>query len=292
MSHPLPRRQWLAAAAATTTALSATAASADHHEKPAMTPVDAKTGKLHQSVCQWCFKKWDIEELCRHVADLGMVGIDLLGPKDFPVLADHGLVCTMVTSHSLENGLCDPQFHEVSLQKIRDSIKAASAAGYKNVICFSGNARGIDRQTGMQNCVDALKQVVGEAADAGVTLQMELLNSRVDHPDYMCDNSKWGVELVNRVGSDNFKLLFDIYHMQIMEGDLIRTIGDHHAAFGHYHTAGNPGRHELDQNQELYYPAIARAIAATGYEGYFAHEFIPTGDPLAGLRDAVRQCIV
>ncbi|MEP0347855.1 TIM barrel protein, partial [Rhodopirellula bahusiensis] len=149
-----------------------------------------------------------------------------------------------------------------------------------------------DRETGMKNCVDALKKITPVAEKAGVTLQMELLNSKVDHADYMCDNSTWGVELVKRVGSDNFKLLYDIYHMQIMEGDIIRTIQNNHQYFGHYHTAGNPGRHELDNNQELLYPPIAKAIADTGYDGYFAHEFLPVRDPIAGLRDAVAQCIV
>ena len=255
-------------------------------------PVDATQGRLKQSVCRWCYGKMPLDELAQHAASLGLVGIDLLKPADFEMVKRHGLVCTMTESHPLEQGLCDPQFHDMCLEKISAAIEATAAEGWKNVICFTGNARGIDRQTGMDHCVDALKKIVPVAEAKGVTLQMELLNSRVNHPDYMCDRSDWGVELVRRVGSDHFKLLYDIYHMQIMEGDVIRTIEKHHRYFGHYHTAGNPGRHELDDRQELLYPPIARAIADTGFTGYLAHEFIPTGDPVASLTDAVRQCIV
>ncbi len=254
--------------------------------------VDAKQGRLNQSVCKWCYGKIELEEMAKFCAGLGMVGIDLLDPPDFPTLKKHGLVCTMVQSHPLPDGLCDPKFHDMTLEKINTAIEATAVEGWRNVICFSGNARGIDRQAGMKNCVDALKKVVPVAEKHGVILNMELLNSKVNHPDYMCDNSEWGVELVKQVGSDNFKLLYDIYHMQIMEGDIIRTIEKNHKYYGHYHTAGNPGRHELDDQQELLYPPIARAIADTGFQGYFAHEFIPKGDPLAGLTDAVRQCTV
>ncbi len=254
--------------------------------------VDAKQGRLNQSVCKWCYGKIELDELAKFCAGLGMVGIDLLDPPDFPTLKKHGLVCTMVQSHPLPDGLCDPKFHDMALEKINTAIEATAAEGWRNVICFSGNARGIDRQAGMKNCVDALKKVIPVAEKHGVIVNMELLNSKVNHPDYMCDNSEWGVELVKQVGSDNFKLLYDIYHMQIMEGDIIRTIEKNHKYYGHYHTAGNPGRHELDDQQELLYPPIARAIADTGFQGYFAHEFIPKSDPLAGLTDAVRQCTV
>lgn len=254
--------------------------------------VNAQQGRLNQSVCKWCFPKMSVEELAVKVKSLGMVGIDLLDPPDFPILKKHGLVCTMVQSHSLTDGLCDPKFHDTCLEKMNAAIEATATEGWRNVICFSGNARGIDRETGMKNCVEALKKIVPVAEKKGVTLIMELLNSKVNHPDYMCDNSVWGVELVKRVGSDRFKLLYDIYHMQIMEGDVIRTIRENHKYYGHYHTAGNPGRNELDDSQELFYPAIARAIADTGYDGYFAHEFIPKRDPMTSLSEAVKQCIV
>ncbi len=254
--------------------------------------VAARQGRLKQSVCRWCFGKMSLELLCEKAVQLGLVGIDLLTPSDFVTLKKYNLVCTMVSTHSLADGLCDPKFHDAALSKIVDAIEATSAAGFRNVICFSGNARGIDRKTGMKNCVEALRKVVGVAEKKNVILNMELLNSRVDHPDYLCDRSDWGVELVKQVGSNHFKLLFDIYHMQIMEGDIIRTIQRHHKYFGHYHTAGNPGRHELNDQQELRYPPIARAIADAGFDGFLAHEFIPLGDPVAGLRDAVEQCVV
>ncbi|MEQ1827929.1 MAG: TIM barrel protein [Pirellula sp.] len=253
---------------------------------------DAKSGRLKQSVCKWCYSKTPLEDLCKEAVKLGLVGIDLLTPKDFPTLKQHGLLCTMVSSHPLTDGLCDEKFHDASLKSMNEAIEATSAAGYRNVICFSGNARGIDRKTGLKNCAAALKQVVGIAEKKNVILNMELLNSRVNHPDYMCDNSAWGIELVKEVGSNNFKLLYDIYHMQIMEGDIIRSIQKNHQYFGHYHTAGNPGRNELNDSQELFYPAIARAIADTKFDGYFAHEFIPVGDPMAGLTDAVKLCTV
>jgi hydroxypyruvate isomerase len=239
-----------------------------------------KKGRLNQSVCKWCYSKIELEDLAKFCAGLGMVGIDLLDPPDFPTLKKHGLVCTMVQSHPLPDGLCDPKFHDMALEKINAAIEATAAEGWRNVICFSGNARGIDRKAGMKNCVEALKKVVPVAEKHGVILNMELLNSKVNHPDYMCDNSEWGVELVKQVGSDNFKLLYDIYHMQIMEGDIIRTIQKNHKYY------------ELDDQQELLYPPIARAIADTGFQGYFAHEFIPKGEPMAGLTDAVRQCTV
>ena len=299
-SEPLITRRLFGASAAATTlaagtfaAGTATAATyAPVALANAASAVDAKSGKLNQSVCKWCYGKLSVEQMCTEAVKLGLVGIDLLKPEDFPTLKKHGLVCTMVSAGSLSDGLCDEKYHEASLKAMNDAIEATSAAGYRNVICFSGNARGIDRKTGMRNCVAALKKIVGVAEKKNVFLHMELLNSRVDHADYMCDNSAWGIELVKEVGSNNFKLLYDIYHMQIMEGDIIRTIRKNHHYFGHYHTGGNPGRNELNDQQELYYPAIARAIAATGFDGYFAHEFIPAGDPIAGLTDAVRQCIV
>lgn len=252
----------------------------------------ASGGRLKQSFCSWCFNKFSVEEQAQHAQRLGLVGIDLLGPEHFPTLKKYGLVCTMVTSSPLADGLADPKYHDMCLESMNAAIEATSAEGWRNVICFSGNARGISREAGMKNCVDALKKIVGVAEKKKVILNMELLNSRVDHPDYMCDNSAWGIELVKRVGSDNFKLLYDIYHMQIMEGDIIRSIRDNHQYFGHYHTAGNPGRHELDENQELNYPAIARTIAEIPFDGYFVHEFLPLRDPMQSLAEAVALCRV
>ncbi|MGC1274650.1 MAG: TIM barrel protein [Planctomycetaceae bacterium] len=254
--------------------------------------IDVSKGRLKQSVCRWCFGKMSVEDLAAAAKQIGLVAIDLLKPNDFETVKKHGLVCSMVSSHKLEDGLCDPKHWDAALESINEMIEATAKEGWRNVICFSGNARGIDRKTGLKNCAEALKKVVPVAEKAGVILNMELLNSKVDHPDYMCDNSTWGVELCKEVGSHHFKLLYDIYHMQIMEGDIIRTIERDHQFFGHYHTAGNPGRHELDETQELFYPPIAKAIAETGFDGFFAHEFIPTRDPLAGLEAAAKLCTV
>jgi hydroxypyruvate isomerase len=290
--NPISRRNFGLGAMGTgllAAGVAATAASAATADEP----VDASKGKLNQSLCRWCFSSIkDNDELFKQAKAMGLVGIDLLTPGDFDKLKSHGLICTMVMSHKLDQGLCDTKYWDESLQMINEAIEATSAAGWRNVICFSGNARGIDRKTGLKNCAEALRKIVPVAEKKKVILNMELLNSRVDHADYMCDNSAWGIELVKEVGSKNFKLLYDIYHMQIMEGDIIRSIQKNHEYFGHYHTAGNPGRHELDDTQELYYPPIAKAIAETGFDGYFAHEFIPTKDPITSLRSAVKLCMV
>lgn len=295
MSRPnssLSRRDLLAAAsvAAGAAAFSSVAGAQDTEASDADTNV--KEGRLKQSVCRWCFRNLSIEELAIAAKRIGLVAIDLLRPNDFEAIKQHGLVCSMVSSGKLTDGLCDPKHWDASLESMNEMIEATAKEGWRNVICFSGNARGIDRKTGLKNCVKALKKIVPVAEKANVILNMELLNSKVDHADYMCDNSAWGVELCKEVGSDHFKLLYDIYHMQIMEGDIIRTIERDHQYFGHYHTAGNPGRHELDETQELYYPPIAKAIADSGFDGYFAHEFMPTRDPLAGLEAAAKLCTV
>jgi hydroxypyruvate isomerase len=288
----LSRRDLLAAASVAAGAAALSKVGYAEDGKSSTAGADVRGGRLKQSVCKWCFPKMSVEELAVAGKDIGLVAIDLLGPNDFETVKKHGLVCSMVTSHPLSDGLCDMKYWDMALEKINEAIEATAKEGWRNVICFSGNARGIDRKTGMKNCAEALKKIVPVAEKANVILNMELLNSRVNHPDYMCDRSDWGVELCKMVGSDHFKLLYDIYHMQIMEGDLIRTIQRDHQFFGHYHTAGNPGRHELDDTQELFYPPIAKAIADTGFDGFFAHEFIPTRDPLAGLTAAARQCVV
>ena len=288
---PGTTRRGLIRAASATVAAGATlgafpAAKADSARK------SAAEGRLKQSVCRWCYNKIPLDELCSAAKRMGLVGIDLLGPNDFETIKKHGLVCTMVSSHPLQDGLADPKFHDKCLQMMNAAIEATAKEGWKNVICFSGNRRGIDDKVGMDNCVKALKEITPVAEKAGIVLNMELLNSKVNHADYMCDNTKWGVELVKRVGSNNFKLLYDIYHMQIMEGDVIRTIEKDHAAFGHYHTGGNPGRHEIDETQELNYKAIAKALADVKDDVFFAHEFIPVRDPLTSLAEAVDICIV
>lgn len=285
----------VAAIAATAPAVARAEGETDSTDAKSHSPsgkVDASKGRLKQAVAKWCYPKLSLNELAGHAAAMGMSGIDLLEPKEFKTVKKHGLVASLVSSHKLANGLCEPKFHEECTRKIAAAIKATAAEGWRNVICFSGNSRGITRKTGMKNCVKALKEIAPIAEKAGVILNMELLNSKVDHPDYMCDNSQWGIELVKRVGSDHFKLLFDIYHMQIMEGDVMRTIQDNHQYFGHYHTAGNPGRHELDDTQELNYTPIAKAIADTGFDGYVSHEFRPSRDPVEGLKEAITKCMV
>lgn len=251
-----------------------------------------KKGRIKQSACRWCYAKISLDELCSAARRMGLVGIDLVGPKDFETLKKYGLVSTMVPSNPLDRGLCDPKYHAMSLEAMHRAIEATAKEGWRNVICMSGNRRGIDDRTGLENTVKVLKEIAPAAEKARVVLNLELLNSKVDHPDYMCDHSAWGVEVCKRVGSPNVKLLYDIYHMQIMEGDIIRTIEREHQHLGHFHTGGNPGRHELDQTQELNYKAICQAIAETGFDGFVAHEFIPTRDPLTSLAEAVALCDV
>lgn len=252
-------------------------------------------GNINHSVCSWCYPDLSLEELCRLAKDIGLVGIDLIGPEGWPTLKKHGLISTMCNGAelSLTEGFNHKKYHAQLIKNYTKQIELVAKAGYTNLICFSGNRNGMDDETGLQNCVEGLQKLLPMAEEKGVVLQMELFNSKVDHPDYMCDNTQWGIELCKRLNSPNFKLLYDIYHMQIEEGDIIRTIKENHQYFGHYHTAGVPGRHEIEENQELYYPAIMKAIVATGYKGYVAQEFIPTRkDPTLSLRKAVALCDV
>ncbi len=250
---------------------------------------------INHSVCRWTYGFLTLEELCVTAKAIGLKAIDLVGPKDWQVLKDHGLDSSMCNGAeiSLVKGWNDPQYHETLIKNYTEHINLVSAAGYQNLICFSGNRNGMDDETGINNCAEGLKKIIDLAEKKGVVIQMELFNSKVDHKDYMCDKSAWGVALCKKIGSPNFKLLYDIYHMQINEGDVIRTIQQNHEWFGHYHTAGVPGRHEIDETQELFYPAIMNAIVATGYKGYVAQEFIPLkNDKKASLRDAVILCDV
>jgi hydroxypyruvate isomerase len=249
-------------------------------------------GRINQSVSRWCYSKWSLDELCEVCKKTGLKAIDLLRPEDFPTLKKHGLICSMVETHGLTKGLNRTENHAECLAKIRTAIDAAAEHGYPNVISFPGNRAGISDEEGIDNSVAALKQIVGHAEQKKTTICLEYLNSKVDHKDYMFDNMRWGVEVCKRVGSERVKILYDIYHAQIMEGDIIRTLRDNKDYIGHYHTGGNPGRNEIDETQELYYPAIMRAIADTGFEGYVAHEFVPKRDPIESLAYAVRICDV
>jgi hydroxypyruvate isomerase len=263
-------------------------------KKPIVKKLKLK-GNITHSACRWCYNDIPLEQLCSAAKEIGLKGIDLVGPKDWPTLKKYGLTSAMCNGAeiSLTEGFNDSQYHAKLIDSYTEHIGLVADAGYKNLICFSGSRRSLDDETGLKNCEEGLKKLLPLAEKRGVVLVMELLNSKVDHKDYMCDNSKWGVELCKRLGSDNFKLLYDIYHMQIDEGDVIRTIQDKHQYFAHYHTGGVPGRHEIDESQELFYPAVMRAIIATGYKGFVAQEFIPTEkDKLAALRRCVEICDV
>jgi hydroxypyruvate isomerase len=252
-------------------------------------------GNIHHSVCRWIYDDMSLDAMCEAVKKIGLGAIDLLGPKDWPVIKQHGIWCPMCNGAeiSLTKGWNNTGYHSTLINNYTEHIDLVAAAGYQNLICFSGNREGMDDETGLQNCVNGLKQIIGQAEKKKVVIVMELLNSKIDHTDQMCDNTKWGVELAKRMGSENFKLLYDIYHMQIDEGDVIRTVTDHHQYFAHFHTGGVPGRHEIDETQELNYPAIMRAILATGYTGYVAQEFVPTSaDKMAALEKCVRICDV
>src|SRR5215204_7012277 len=256
-------------------------------------------GNINHSVCQWTYNHVSLEELCVEVKKIGISAIDLIAPKDWPMLKKYGIyssMCYIAGKVSLTEGWNNKTFHPQLIKDFSETIPLVKEAGYKNLICFSGNRKGMDDETGMNNCVEGLKQIMGLAEKNGVMIQMELLNSKVDHKDYMCDKTPWGVELCKRIGSPNFKLLYDIYHMQIDEGDVIRTIKDYHQYIGHYHTAGVPGRHEIDESQELYYPAIMKAIIATGFKDYVAQEFTSAKtekkDKIAELKKAVLICDV
>jgi hydroxypyruvate isomerase len=253
---------------------------------------EVKNGRINQSVSKWCYGKFSLEEMCVIGKKMGLKAIDLLGPNDFPILKKHGLACSMINTHNLTKGLNRKENHEECLAKIRTAIDAAAEYGYPNVISFPGNREGMPDDVGVENSVIGLKKIAGYAEKKGVTICLEYLNSKVNHKDYMFDNMAWGVEVCKKVGSPNVKILYDIYHAQIMEGDIIRTLRNNKEYIGHYHTGGNPGRNEIDETQELYYPAIMRAIADTGYKGYVAHEFVPKKDPIESLAYAVRICDV
>jgi hydroxypyruvate isomerase len=256
-------------------------------------------GNINHSVCQWTYNFLTLDELCQVVKKIGFSAVDLIAPKDWPILQKYGIYCSMcyiAGKVSLTEGWNNKNFHASLIRDYTETIPLVAKAGYRNLICFSGSRNGMDDETGLKNCTEGLKQVIGLAEKNNVIIQMELLNSKVDHKDYMCDRTPWGVELVKRIGSPNFKLLYDIYHMQIDEGDVIRTIRDNQQYIGHYHTGGVPGRHVIDESQELYYPAIMRAILETGFKDYVAQEFMPNEKDneakIAALKKAIRICDV
>jgi hydroxypyruvate isomerase len=269
------------------------------------TSASAGSASIRQSVCKWCFKDIPLETFAPAAREMGLESVELLNPEDFPTLKKNGLICAMVNFPTaktpqgvvvggIRKAWNRVEHHDTLVQAYEKRIAEAADAGYENVICFSGDREGMADEQGLENCLTGLKRIIGTAEKRRINVVMELLNSKVNHKDYMCDRTAWGVELVKRVGSERFKLLYDIYHMQIMEGDVIRTLTDNAAYIGHYHTAGNPGRNEfeLQDQQELYYPAIMRAIKTTGFKGFVGQEFLPKRDPLASLRAAVKLCAV
>lgn len=262
----------------------------------------AAGGKVKHSACKWCYKEIPLEDFCLAAKEIGLESVELLDPKDFATVKKHGLHCAMVSFPTIEGpggvkigpipkGWNRIEHHDLLVQAYEPLLKESAEAGFKQVICFSGNRDGMSDEQGLENCAKGLQRLLPLCEKLGVTLVMELLNSKVNHKDYMCDHSAWGVELCKRLGSEHFKLLYDIYHMQIMEGDVIATIEANHAFFSHYHTGGVPGRAEIDETQELNYAAIVKAINGTGYTGFLGQEFIPKReDKLASLKRAVGIC--
>ncbi len=261
------------------------------------TVAPAEHGAFKHSVCRWCYRDIPLDTLTAAAKRIGIQSVELLEPEEFAVVTAHGLTCAMVNAPGeprtrLTRGFNRLENHAWLIPLYTDRIAAVARAGFPSLICFSGNRDGVGDVEGMENCAAGLRVLTPIAERLGVTLCMELLNSRVNHRDYQCDHTAWGARLVEMVGSPRFRLLYDIYHMQIMEGDVIRTITDQHRVIAHYHTAGVPGRHEIDDGQELNYPAIMRAIRATGFTGFVAQEFVPLRVPLESLADAVRRCTV
>jgi len=295
----MQRRDFLASSvtAAASIPLAGSLAHAAPGESPATQSAPAagsapRKGRINHSVSKWCFGG-PLDAFCVQCKAMGISAIDLLDEKDWATPLKHGMVCALGNGPtSIGDGMNRVENHDRVVAECERLLPIAAANKVPNVMLFSGNRKGMPDDVGLENCAKGLKRVMPIAEKHGVTILMELLNSRVDHGDYMCDRTPWGVELVKRVGSDRFKLLYDIYHMQIMEGDVIRTIRNNHQYFGHYHTAGNPGRNEIDATQELFYPPICKAIVETGFKGYLAQEFIPRRDPMTSLREAIDTCDV
>ena len=295
----IDRRRFLAstALAASTPALAASVASGGGQPADAAAAddvVDASAGRLKQSVCRWCYGPVSLEDLCRASAAMGMASVELLDEGDWDVPGRFGLTCAVANGPGgITRGWNRREEHDRLVARSEELLPRIAAAGLPQMIVFSGNREpGLSDAEGLANCAEGLRRIMPLAEELGVGIIMELLNSRRDHGGYMCDRTPWGVELVKRVGSDRFRLLYDIYHMQIMEGDVIATISENIQYIGHFHTGGVPGRREIDETQELYYPRICRAIADTGFTGFVGQEFIPSRDPLASLRQAARICTV
>jgi hydroxypyruvate isomerase len=252
-------------------------------------------GRIRHSVCKWCYPKVSLDDLCREGKTFGLSSVELVGVQDFETLRKHDMACAMVSGvpGGITSGLNRLENHDAIAAFFEETASKVAAAGFQNIICFSGNRSGMPDEQGLEHCAIGLRRIVPICQKHKVVAVMELLNSKVNHPDYMCDHTAWGVELCKRVGSEHFKLLYDIYHMQIMEGDLVATIRENHPYIAHYHTGGVPGRHEIDETQEINYPAVMKAIVETGFKGYVAQEFVPARpDVLASLKQGVTICDV
>ncbi len=257
-------------------------------------PQDLK-GNINHSVCRWCYNGIELEDLCKAANEIGLTSIELVGPEEWPMLKKYGLTSAMPwgAGMGIEKGFNNPEYHDELVKSYTEMIPKVAEAGYKQIICFSGNRNGLDDEKGIENCAMGLKRLMPIAEKHDVIMCMELLNSKVNHKDYQADHTAWGVEVCKATGSENIKLLYDIYHMQIMEGDIISTIKEFHPYISHYHTGGNPGRNEIDETQEIFYPAVMRAILETGYKGFVGQEFIPKReDKLASLKQGVEICDV
>ena len=287
----------LASGAAAVTAVASLPGRLHAADEPAA-PAKLK-GNLHHSVCKWCYGGIPLDEFCQAAKAMGLESVELLNPQDFPTLKKHGLVCAMVSNPTVDGlgGIGKAwnrvEHHDKLVPAYEERLRQTADAGYPNLICFSGNRTGLADEKGLANCALGLKRIMAAAEKAQVNICMELLNSKRDHKDYQCDHTAWGAELCRRVGSDRFKLLYDIYHMQIMEGDVCDTIKENAKYIGHYHTGGVPGRAEIDDSQEIFYPAVMKTIIGTGFKGFVAQEFMPRRkDALASLRECVAICDV
>ena len=292
MTTPMTRRSALGRVAGGAAFLAATTASLA--ERLGAAGVQLK-GRVRHSVCKWCYPKVSLDDLCREGKTFGLSSVELLEVKDFETLKKHDMVCAMVSGvpGGITTGLNRQENHDRNAAFFEDTAPKVAAAGFQNIICFSGNRAGMSDEQGLEHCAIGLKRIAQICEKHKVVAVMELLNSKVNHPDYMCDHTTWGVELCKRVGSEHVKLLYDIYHMQIMEGDMIATIQKFHPFIAHYHTGGVPGRHEIDETQEINYPAVMKAIVDTGFKGHVAQEFVPARpDVLASLKQGVTICDV
>lgn len=279
-----------------TTAMAVVGSSLSHRLSAAEASLNTELkGKINHSVCRWCYNSIPFEDLCKSAKDIGISSIELTGPDEWPILKKYGLTSALPwgAGKGITDGFNDLALHDELIKSYSEVIPKAAAAGLNQIICFSGNRKGLDDEKGIENCAIGLKRLMPVAEKYKVTMVMELLNSKVDHKDYQCDHTTWGVALCDKIGSDRFKLLYDIYHMQIMEGDVIATIKKYQKYISHYHTGGVPGRNEIDDTQELHYPAIMKAIVETGFKGFVAQEFIPKReDKIASLRQGVNICDV